>query len=68
MIREIKTQLSRYQIRTMLVPGRAEQSLREHQALLEAFRAKDVERALDTIAVHLSSVSETIEKYIKIYY
>jgi DNA-binding GntR family transcriptional regulator len=68
MINAIKTQLSRYQIKTMLVPGRAEQSLREHKALLEAFRAKDVDKALDTITVHLSSVSETIEKYIKIYY
>ena len=68
MIHEIKTQLSRYQIKTMLVPGRAEQSLTEHKALLEALKNKDVDKAVEIITVHLSNVSSTIEKYIKIFY
>ncbi len=68
MISEIKTQLSRYQIKTMLVPGRAKESLAEHKALLDALRARDTEKAVESITIHLSNVSETLEKYIKIFY
>lgn len=68
MISEIKIQLSRYQIKTMLVPGRAEESLREHKALLESLREKDMKKAVETITIHLSNVSGTISKYIKIFY
>jgi len=68
MISEIKMQLSRYQIKTMLVPGRAKESLVEHRALLDALRARDAERAVESITIHLSNVSDTLEKYIKIFY
>lgn len=68
MISEIKMQLSRYQIKTMLVPGRAKESLGEHKALLDALRERNAERAIEMITVHLSNVSDTLEKYIKIFY
>jgi DNA-binding GntR family transcriptional regulator len=68
MITEIKTQLSRYQIKTMLVPGRTEESLKEHRVILESLKEKDMEKAVKAITEHLSNVSRTISKYIKIFY
>lgn len=63
MIQEIKTQLKRYQIRTMLVPGRANTSLEEHKRIYQALVNRDVDAACSAIEEHMSGVSETITKF-----
>lgn len=63
MIREIKTQLSRYQLRTIMVPGRSENSVVEHRRLLEALAAHDTEAAVEAIRVHVGHVLETIYEF-----
>lgn len=63
MIKEIKNQLFRFQFRTMLAPGRSEQSIQEHKTLLDAFIKKDKELACKAISEHMEHVLETIIKY-----
>lgn len=63
MIKTIKNQLIRFQFRTMMVPGRSDSSLQEHEALFEAIKNRDQEAAANAIARHMDNVSKTIEKY-----
>ena len=68
MIKEIKNQLRRFQIKTMLVPGRADNSLIEHKELYEALKARDPERAAKAISTHMDHVIGTIEEYKLLFY
>lgn len=63
MIREIKNQLARFQLRTIMVPGRAENSVEEHRALVDALAAHDEKAAVEAIKVHVGHVLETIYEY-----
>lgn len=63
MIRGIKNQMIRFQFRTMVVPGRADNSIKEHKALLEAMINHDPDAAVSAIQAHLVNVSATIVKY-----
>jgi DNA-binding GntR family transcriptional regulator len=63
MIRGIKQQLIRFQFRTMVVPGRAEQSVEEHKMLVSAFAKRDKDAATIAIQNHMDNVSATITKY-----
>lgn len=63
MIQGIKTQLIRFQFRTMVAPGRADSSLVEHRELYEGFKARDIDAVSATIAKHIENVSSTISKY-----
>ena len=44
------------------VPGRLEQSLREHQDLLAAIEAKDAQRAHDVMRRHIAHTGEALRK------
>lgn len=68
MIKGIKIQLTRFRFRTMLVPGRSDDSIREHKALLDAFIAKDCKAAVIAIETHIDNVINTIVKYKALYY
>jgi len=63
MIRGIKTQLTRFQFRTMVAPGRADNSIIEHRALLEGFKARDKDAVTRAIVLHIDNVSETISRF-----
>lgn len=63
MIHMIKNQLIRFQFRTMMVPGRSDSSLHEHQELYQAIKNRDTEAAAKAISTHMNNVSKTIEKY-----
>ena len=63
MITGIKNQLNRYIIRTMLVPGRADESLGEHRDILKALEKHDSKMAQEKISLHIRHVAETIRKY-----
>jgi DNA-binding GntR family transcriptional regulator len=62
LITMIKTQLNRYHLRTILVPGRTTDSLLEHQTILDALRKRDGEAADHAIRIHIAHIRETIEK------
>ena len=56
----LNSQLVRFQYRTILVPGRAEQSHAEHRALVEAIAEGDPDAAEESVRVHLSHVVEAL--------
>lgn len=68
MIKSIKTQLIRFQFRTMLAPGRSDNSVLEHQALLDALSKRDEEAASAAISRHIDNVALTIVKYKALFY
>ncbi|VBB09530.1 transcription regulator hth gntr [Lucifera butyrica] len=61
-INMIRTQLIRYQFRTILLPGRIEMSLKEHFDIYEALRQHDEKKAEEVVKIHISSVREVIER------
>jgi len=56
----LKSQSIRFQYRTMLRPGRTEESMREHEAILAALRAHDADACEAAMADHLRHVVETL--------
>jgi DNA-binding GntR family transcriptional regulator len=57
----IKTQLQRVHFKTILVPGRTEESLREHTQILEAFKKRDEQEAEEAVKFHISQIRNTIK-------
>lgn len=62
LIQGLQAQNVRHQFRTILVPGRALQSLEEHRAIVEAVANHDSEAAERAMRTHLSRVTETLRK------
>jgi DNA-binding FadR family transcriptional regulator len=56
----LNSQLVRFQYRTILVPGRAEQSHAEHRALVDAIASGDADAAEQAVRVHLAHVVEAL--------
>jgi DNA-binding GntR family transcriptional regulator len=57
----LKSQSIRFQYRTILQPGRAETSLREHAAIVTALTARDPDATEAAMADHLSHVVSTLQ-------
>jgi len=62
MVNIIKTQLLRYHIRTIFIPGRNENSIVEHQNIFVALKNRDADQAEEAIRTHISNIRKTIEK------
>ena len=62
MIMMIRTQLLRYQLRTILVPGRTDASFKEHTQIYEAFRQKDEKLVAEAVINHVANVRKAIEQ------
>jgi len=60
LISTLKSQLVRFQYRTILLPGRSERSLGEHAAIVEAVAARDPDAAEAAMRTHLSHVAEAL--------
>ncbi|MED4599251.1 GntR family transcriptional regulator [Paenibacillus validus] len=60
LINLIKTQLSRVDIRSVLVPGRNQQSLEEHTRIFQALKNRDEKEAEEAMRAHISNVRRTI--------
>ncbi|TWT01804.1 GntR family transcriptional regulator [Planomicrobium sp. CPCC 101079] len=60
-INMIKTQLSRYHFRTILIPGRNEKSYQEHSQIVQAFKSRDANLAEKAITNHIANVRKTIQ-------
>lgn len=60
LLANLKSQSLRFQYRTILRPGRTEQSLREHERILEALAAHDADASEAAMRQHLSGVVDTL--------
>jgi DNA-binding GntR family transcriptional regulator len=60
LIATLKSQLVRFQYRTILLPGRSECSFGEHSAIAEAIAAGDAKAAEVAMRTHLSHVAEAL--------
>jgi DNA-binding GntR family transcriptional regulator len=60
LISTLRSQLVRFQFRTILVPGRPERSFAEHTAIVDALEAGDGDAAEAAMRRHLSHVAETL--------
>jgi DNA-binding GntR family transcriptional regulator len=59
----LKNQMRKYNSKTILVPGRDEQSLKEHQAIYEALKKREPALAEQCIRAHMQNVRKTFEEY-----
>lgn len=57
----IRTQLSRYHFRTILIPGRNLSSFEEHKKIFEALKAHDEKLAQEAVTSHIANVRTTIK-------
>lgn len=60
LIATLKSQMVRFQYRTILLPGRSERSFGEHSALIDAIAAGDPDAAERAMRTHLSHVAEAL--------
>jgi DNA-binding GntR family transcriptional regulator len=62
LVKALNSQLVRFQYRTILVPGRPEQSFAEHSAIVEAVRRADSDAAESAMRTHLSHVAAALRQ------
>lgn len=62
LITNLRAQMVRFQYRTILVPGRPAESVKEHAALVDAIAARDPDRAEQAMRYHLAHVGENLVK------
>jgi DNA-binding GntR family transcriptional regulator len=60
----LNSQVVRFQFRAILIPGRAAKSLAEHEAIVDAIKAHDPERARIAMTKHLAQVVEALRQAI----
>ena len=56
----LNSQSVRFQFRAILIPGRAAKSLSEHEAIVDAIRSHDPDRARAAMTGHLAQVVDTL--------
>ena len=59
----LKNQMRKYNAKTILVPGRGEQSFKEHGEILEAIKQGDVAAAEACMRDHVGNVRKIFEEY-----
>jgi len=62
----IKNQLKRYNIKTILVQGRGEDSLEEHKCILSAIEKGDIDGAEIEIKRHINNLREVLQKHFEL--
>jgi DNA-binding GntR family transcriptional regulator len=60
LISALKSQLVRFQYRTILLPGRSERSFSEHTAVVDAIADGDGDAAERAMRTHLSHVADAL--------
>ena len=58
----IKRHISKYSLKTDLVPGRAEKSLTEHRAIVDALKVGDFDQAKQAMVYHVTNVRPKFEQ------
>ena len=61
MVVALKTQMSKYNTKTILIPGRDTQSFQEHSQILQAIKNHDPEQAKQCMITHVLNVRKTFE-------
>ncbi|MBR0289713.1 MAG: GntR family transcriptional regulator, partial [Selenomonadaceae bacterium] len=61
-ISNLKEQLARFRTLSMSYPGRLQETLEEHRAMVEAIAAGDVDAARDAAERHMEQAEETLLK------
>jgi DNA-binding GntR family transcriptional regulator len=62
LVTSLRQRLARLQIRIILIPGRTEQTIAEHEAILQALQARDASAAKRAARAHLRSLRAAIQK------
>ncbi len=62
LIEGLRSQLVRFQYRTILIPGRSEQSYAEHTAIIQAVAKGDPDQAEIAMRVHLEHVADALKQ------
>lgn len=60
---KLKSQMRKYNAKTILVPGRDAQSFEEHKMILEAIQKQDASAAEECMRSHVGNVRQTFEEY-----
>ena len=58
--------MKKYNTKTILIPGRSEQSFAEHEAILEALKKKDCKSAESLMVEHVLSVREVFKDHFQL--
>jgi DNA-binding FadR family transcriptional regulator len=59
----LKKQMSKYNTKTILIPGRDTQSFEEHSAILAAVKKRDAEAAGELVSRHIGNVRKTFQEH-----
>jgi len=62
LITTLRLRMSRLQLRSILIPGRSDKSMAEHEAIYQALAKRDADVAAEAAAAHLRSLSNAISK------
>jgi DNA-binding GntR family transcriptional regulator len=62
LIATLRSQLVRFEYRTILLPGRSERSFAEHTAIVDAISGGDAETAETAMRTHLSHVADALRR------
>lgn len=62
MTTNLKNQMSKYNTKTILIPGRDSQSFAEHSAIYDAIKNRDPDLAESLMVRHISNVRKTFEE------
>lgn len=60
--KNLKAQMSKYNTKTILIPGRDAQSYAEHTAILDAIKNRDAELADALMVMHIMNVRKTFKE------
>ena len=63
--KNLKAQMSKYNTKTILIPGRDSQSYSEHSAILDAIKNKDSDLADALMVMHIMNVRKTFKENYK---
>ena len=63
MLLDLKEQISKFNIKTILIAGRGQHSFEEHSAILRDIQRRDAESAAEHMRQHISGVEQTMHAY-----
>lgn len=63
LVDNLRNRSVRHQFRLSMVPGRAKESLTQHEAIVAAVRAGDEQAATSAMVEHLNSVAEVLRRW-----
>jgi DNA-binding GntR family transcriptional regulator len=67
MILMLRNQLKRFNLKTLLIPGRGEESFNEHKGVLAALEQGELDTAEKLMHVHLSNIREVVQKHFEFF-